>query len=99
MAAEYDRLIHRLRAYAAEGHSAPEVLRWLRRELVVLQGENLSTYTFIYCLHEAFDMDLQVVLRVQAWKEMGWGGTMSTDALEALFGRLVPRNGEVNESY
>lgn len=93
--AEYDALVRELREYSSEASTAVGVVEWLHRRLTALQGENLSAYTFVYCLFKAFDLDFYTAQSVQHWTAFGWGGDLSDEGLEQLLGRLVPRSDEM----
>lgn len=93
--AEYDSLVRELREYSSEASNVADVVGWLHRRLTALQGENLSAYTFVYCLFKAFDLEFYTAQRVQGWAALGWGGDLSDEGLEQLLGRLVPRSDEM----
>lgn len=89
MMSEYDGLVTRLREYAGGGGMPTDVVRWLHGELVRIQAEDFSAFTFTYCLKRAFGLDLETAQRVQAWAWLGWGGAMSDEELNRLLGDRI----------
>jgi hypothetical protein len=54
---DYVGLIVRLRDYACDGHTPAELATWLHGQLAYIQGEALSTFTYVACLMKAFRLD------------------------------------------
>ncbi|GGQ94880.1 hypothetical protein GCM10010195_58370 [Kitasatospora griseola] len=95
MGNSHEAVIRDIRGFAASGHGPVDVVRRMLSGLTDPRGGMPSSYTCATCLYRAFEIEIEVAKRAQAWAGFGRGGSMTNEQLERLLGRLVPRSEEL----
>jgi hypothetical protein len=81
---DYDGLVARLREFACDGHAPVELAIWLHEQLVHIQGDGFSVFTYVVCLMKAFGLDVGTAQQFLRWIGFGWGGSLTDSELNGL---------------